>query len=438
MQQRYQSWGHYPHEEQSAVRLSWRHEPLPLTAHPGVTYLPFGNGRSYGDSCLNTGGLLLDTGGLDRFLSFDPTTGMLCCEGGMLLSDILALVVPHGWFLPVTPGTQFVTVGGAIANDVHGKNHHEAGTFGCHVRRFELLRSDGQRLLCADDANPEWFQATIGGLGLTGVILWAEIELKGIEQAAIEAETIRFTRLDDFFALADTSDSDFEYTAAWIDCLARGDHLGRGLFIRGNHATADAARSPHVPKHALSIAMDLPVSVLNHLSVRAFNSIHYRKQLRARSPSLVHYESFFYPLDGIRHWNRLYGPPGFLQYQCVVPRTVNHEAIRDLLKRIADAGVGSFFAVLKVFGDRPSPGLLSFPRPGATLSLDFAFHGKQTLQLLDDLDAIVVAAGGAVYPAKDARMSAASFQRYFPQWETLERFRDPRFSSSFWRRVTQG
>jgi FAD/FMN-containing dehydrogenase len=381
--------------------------------------------------------MLLDTRGLNRFIAFDPTNGTLCCEAGVLLSDILALVVPYGWFLPVTPGTQFITVGGAIANDVHGKNHHEAGTFGCHVRRFELLRSDGERLLCAADTNSDWFRATIGGLGLTGVILWAEIDLKSIHATAIEMETLRFSHLDEFFALSEVSDANFAYTAAWIDCLARGDHLGRGLFIRGNHAAAKAPRTSRIPKRWLSIVMDLPVSVLNRVSVRAFNSIHYRNQLRAISPSVVHYESFFYPLDGIRHWNRLYGPSGFLQYQCVVPHTVNHEAIYALLQRTAVAGVGSFFAVLKVFGDRLSPGLMSFPRPGVTLSLDFAFRGKQTLRLLNELDSIVVAAGGAVYPAKDARMSAVSFQCYFPQWETLGRFRDARFSSSFWRRVTQ-
>jgi FAD/FMN-containing dehydrogenase len=437
MGQRYHSWGRYPKLRQAAVRLSWRHEPLPLSSDQQLTCLPFGNGRSYGDSCLNEGGLLLDARGLDRFIAFDPSSGILRCEAGVLLAEILALVVPQGWFLPVIPGTQLVTVGGAIANDIHGKNHHCAGTFGCHVRRFELLRSDNQRLVCSPAENPDWFRATIGGLGLTGVILWAEIALKRILNPAIEVETIRFPDLEGFFALSAESDQDFEYTVAWIDCLARDSHLGRGLFIRANHAATLCAKQPPAPKHHLSLVLDPPVSLINRLSVRVFNSLYYRKQWQARSRAMVHYEPFFCPLDSIRHWNRLYGPRGFLQYQCVVPHADGKNAIKDIFHRTTLAGAGSFLAVLKVFGNQPSPGLLSFPRPGVTLALDFPYCGEKTLRFLEQLDQTVVATGGAVYPAKDARMSAASFKQYFPQWETLEGFRDPKFSSSFWRRVTQ-
>jgi FAD/FMN-containing dehydrogenase len=437
MGQRYHSWGRYPKPKQSAVRLSWRNEPLLLSSDQQLTCLPFGNGRSYGDSCLNEGGLLLDARGLDRFIAFDPSTGILRCEAGVLLAEILALVVPQGWFLPVIPGTQFVTVGGAIANDVHGKNHHRAGTFGCYVRCFELLRSDNQRLVCSPAENPDWFRATIGGLGLTGMILWAEIALKRILNPAMEVDTIRFPDLEEFFALSAESDRDFEYTVAWIDCLARDRYLGRGLFFRANHAAALCSRPPPAPKHRFNIALELPVSLINRLSVRAFNSLYYQKQRGSRSRAIVHYDRFFYPLDGIWHWNRLYGPRGFLQYQCVVPDAGGKDAVKDILHRVAAAGTGSSLAVLKVFGDQPSPGLLSFPRPGVTLALDFPYRGEKTLGLLEQLDQTVVAAGGAVYPAKDARMSAASFKQYFPRWETLEGFRDPKFSSSFWRRVTQ-
>jgi len=408
-----------------------------LTQDRGLTYLPFGNGRSYGDSCLNEGGVLLDARGLNRFIAFDPSTGILRCEAGVLLGDILALVVPHGWFLPIIPGTRFVTVGGAIANDIHGKNHRRIGTFGCHVRRFKLLRSDGQRLTCSPEENPELFGVTIGGLGLTGVILWAEIALKGIISPAMTVETLPFADLEGFFDLSAESEDAFEYTLAWIDCLARGSHLGRGLFIRANHAASPSGEQPKTLQRQFSIPVDLSIGFLNRLSVRIFNSLHYRKYRRSRSPDLVHYEPFFFPLDGIRNWNRLYGSRGFLQYHCVVPHRDGKDAIREILGLTVAVGIESFFGVLKVFGDRPSPGVLSFPRPGITLALDFPHHGAKTFQLLEQLDRIVVSAGGAVYPAKDARMSTTCFKRYFPHWETLERFRDPRFSSSFWRRVTQ-
>ena len=437
MHPRYHSWGRYPQFDQSALRLRWRSLPLPIQADAQVTYLPFGNGRSYGDSCLNAGGLLLDARGLDRFIAFDPIEGILRCESGALLAEILALTVPRGWFPPVVPGTKFVTVGGAIANDIHGKNHHSAGTFGCHVRCLELVRSDGQRLVCSPSENAEWFEATIGGLGLTGLILWAEIALKRIDNATMDVETIRFGQLDDFFDLSAQSDRQYEYTVAWIDCMAQGEHLGRGLFIRGNHTSADVA-PVDAPQRQLSIPVDLPVNLITRMSARLFNSIHYRMQLRTRSSGLEHYEHFFFPLDGIRHWNRLYGPRGFLQYQCVVPVAEGRSALREIIDRGAHGGIDSFFGVLKVFGERRSPGLLSFPRPGATVALDFYHHGDTTLRLLDAFDEIVLSVGGAVNPYKDARMSGDSFKRYFPRWQELESFRDPRFCSSLWRRVTGG
>jgi FAD/FMN-containing dehydrogenase len=435
MHKRYHSWGRHPQFDQSAIRLRWRSQPLPIPADAPTTYLPFGNGRSYGDSCLNEGGFLLDARGLDRFIGFDPDEGILRCESGVLLDEILSFSVPRGWFLPVVPGTKFVTIGGAIANDIHGKNHHRAGTFGCYVRRLELLRSDGQLLLCSPSENSDWFQATIGGLGLTGLILWAEIELKPINNAAMNVETIRFAGLEDFFALCAESDPMYEYTVAWIDCMVQGIHLGRGLFIRGNHAGPNAV-SVNPPRPRIGIPVDLPFPLITRLTVHAFNQIHYRMQSRARSSGLEHYEHFFFPLDGIRHWNRLYGHRGFLQYQCVIPMAESRMALRDIFDRSVHRRIDSFFGVLKIFGNRGSPGLLSFPRSGVTIALDFYHHGRRTLQLLEDLDEIVLAAGGAVNPYKDARMSAASFKRYFPHWQELESFRDPKFSSSFWRRVT--
>ena len=272
--------------------LRWRHEPLPDLGPSSV--LPFGNGRSYGDSCLNDGGLLLDMRGLDRLISFDVEHGVIRCEAGVMLGDILDLTVPAGWFLPVSPGTKFVTVGGAIANDVHGKNHHCAGSFGCHVRQLELLRSDGSRRRCSRTENPEWFGATIAGLGLTGVILWAEIQLHRVAGAAMDIETMRFADLGEFFRLTGESDASFNYTVAWVDCASRGKSLGRGVFTRGNHASDDAA-SARPPGSAFGIPIELPAAVVTDTVVRTFNAWYYRRPRRRFSR--IHFDSFLYPLD---------------------------------------------------------------------------------------------------------------------------------------------
>lgn len=436
MNRRYQSWGRYPRVGQSAVVLHWRTQPLPISTDSEGTFLPFGNGRSYGDVCLNSEGSLLDTRGLDRFISFDSTEGILRCESGVLLAEILALTVPRGWFPPVVPGTRFVTIGGAIANDIHGKNHHSAGTFGCHVRCLELLRSDGQRLLCSPTENPDWFRATIGGLGLTGLILWAEIALKRIDNPVMEIETIRYERLDEFFELSMESDGKYEYTVAWVDSMAKGKELGRGHFIRANHAPP-GMKELSAPRHQASIAVSLPFSIVTRTSARMFNSIYYRKQARTPRTELAHYEPFFFPLDQLRHWNRLYGPHGFHQYQCLLPLSADGlNALRDIFNKGAEGKMECFLSVLKVFGKHHSPGLLSFPREGVTVTLDLCHHGARTLQLLDDFDGVVRSVGGAVYPAKDARMTSSSFRQYFPHYLELEGFRDPKFNSSFWRRIT--
>ncbi len=436
MDRRYHSWGRYPQAEQSAAVFHWRTLPLPIPIDSQRTFLPFGNGRSYGDVCLNSEGTLLDARGLDRFISFDSAEGILRCESGTLLGEILALTVPRGWFLPVVPGTRFVTIGGAIANDIHGKNHHSAGTFGCHVRCLELLRSDGQRLRCSPSENPDWFRATVGGLGLTGLILWAEIALKRIDNPMMEVEAIRYGQLDDFFELSIESDEKYEYTVAWVDSMAKGKHLGRGQFIRANHA-APGIKQLSAPRYRASMAVDLPFSIVNRASAKMFNLLYNIKQVRKEKIGLTHYEPFFFPLDQLLNWNRLYGPRGFHQYQCLLPlSTDGRSALRDILKKGILERIECFLSVLKVFGTHQSPGLLSFPRAGITVTLDLCHHGERTLRLLDDFDEVVRAAGGAVYPAKDARMSSASFRHYFPHYLELEQFRDPKFNSSFWRRVT--
>ncbi len=424
-------WGRYPRLPQRATALTWADDALPA----GTDWLPRGLGRSYGDSCLApAGGLQLHMTGLDRLIAFDPATGLLRCEAGLSLSDILAFAVPMGWFLPVTPGTRFVTVGGAIANDVHGKNHHVQGSFGDCVRRFALRRSDGRVLTCSPTENADWFAATVGGLGLTGVILWAEIALRRVASPVMDQETVRFGCLDDFFALAAESEADFEYTVSWVDCLARGKSLGRGLFMRANHGPAFGAERRR-PARRLSVPVSPPVSPLNRLTLSLFNWAYYRRPVPRRAA--VHYQPFFYPLDAIGGWNRLYGRDGFVQWQCVTPAEAGPEPVREMLDRIARSGQGSFLAVLKTFGSRKAPGLLSFPRPGTTLALDFPMKGRATLDLLTALDGVVRACGGAVYPAKDARMGAADFQAFYPQWRQLEGFRDPAIRSAFWQRVTE-
>lgn len=426
-----ESWNKYPRvSHRRVVSLSARQDSLPEI---GGSLLVFGNGRSYSDVCLNDGGDLLLSQGLDRFISFDRQSGELRCESGVLLKDILELIVPQGWFLPVTPGTRFATVGGAIANDVHGKNHHRNGTFGHHVRSLELLRSDGQRMVCSQTENAEMFLATVGGLGLTGLICWAELKLIPIGNAYMLTESRRFRSLDEFWEINLSSEKTWPYTVAWIDCLSGAKGGLRGVFFAGAHAPAQKAL-PVFREKRRSVPFTPPISLINQLSLRAFNAAYFRQRLSC-GPVLSHYVPYFYPLDGVLNWNRIYGKKGFFQYQCVLPPEASKAALTELMKRIANSGQGSFLAVLKTFGQRESLGMLSFPRPGATLALDFPNLGEKTHRLFSELDAVVAEAGGALYPAKDARMPAAMFRAGFPRWEAFTNYIDPRFSSGFWRRV---
>jgi FAD/FMN-containing dehydrogenase len=423
------SWGRLRHSSQRIVALSSRFD----RSWPAGPLLPYGNGRSYGDVCLNDGGTLLATRGLDRFVSFDPLTGIVECEAGVLLNHLIELVLPSGWFPAVTPGTSLVSIGGAIANDVHGKNHHRAGSFGNHVLEFDLRRSDGRLLRCCPDENPDWFDATIGGLGLTGLIEKATLQLRRIPGPWIQGDSRRFAHLREFFSLARDSDVRYEYTVAWLDCSARGPQMGRGIFMRGNHVS-ETRSAPSATR--LRIPFTPPFSLVNSLSLRLFNWLYFHRARAQAADALWHFRPFFYPLDGIGDWNRMYGPAGFFQYQCVIPEVDAEGALTEMIRRIGREGTGSFLAVLKLFGAVPSRGMLSFSRPGATLALDFPNRGDRTLSLLESLDEITRGAGGAVYPAKDARMSPASFRAYFPAWERFRAFVDPQFSSSFWRRVT--
>ncbi|MEO5668345.1 MAG: FAD-binding oxidoreductase [Bdellovibrionota bacterium] len=405
--------------------------------HPRLTTLPVGLGRSYGDSALNDGGAVLSNLSLKRIISFDSAAGLLRAESGASFYDLLQFLIPHGFFLPVVPGTQYVTLAGAVANDIHGKNHHRAGNFGRHVMRFELLRSSGEKIVCSREENAELFRATIGGLGLTGFISWVEISVPKIKSSIIDQEIIPFDNLDDYFDLAEESDLTHEFTMSWIDVLSsRGNDL-RGLYMRGNFA--DQGALEFVPSgKLLRVPFDLPDFTLNNFSVRGFNSLYALKGNFSKGLSKISYRPFFFPLDSVLHWNRIYGHSGFYQYQLVIPPFHAREATRALLNEITLSGEGSFLAVLKNFGKIESEGLLSFPREGVTMALDFRDQGKKTLELFDKLDRIVFEAGGALYPAKDGRMNHAAFVNSVGGEDHLQEFakyKDPKFSSSFWRRV---
>jgi FAD/FMN-containing dehydrogenase len=396
--------------------------------HPGVAH---GMGRSYGDVCLNPQGILWQTTGLDRFIGFDPSSGRLVCEAGVLLRDIQRMALPRGWILPVTPGTQLVTVGGAIANDVHGKNHHAMGSFGDHVLGFTLARTDGKTIECTPQSHPGLFAATTGGLGLTGVIVRAELQLRRIVGPWLEAETIPFDGLDEFFRLSDGSEAQWEHTVSWIDCVFTG--RTRGLFMRARPTDVGDRPQPHGRR--LRMPVEPPLSLVNRLSLRPFNAAYYHLKKRRAGLAIAHYESFFYPLDNLLEWNKMYGPRGFYQYQSTVPRNVGQDATKAMLDEISRSREGSFLAVLKTFGDRQSRGMLSFAQPGVTLALDFPNHGDRTRALFDRLDAIVREAGGRLYAAKDARMPRDLFEAGYPRLAEFRQYRDPGISSRLSRRL---
>jgi FAD/FMN-containing dehydrogenase len=405
-QPQFESWGRYPKHAAEVRPLFWR-EDFPLSVAPDTKMLAVGMGRSYGDVCLLQHGTLLQTPNLDRLISFDSQTGRLRCEAGVTLAEILDFAVPRGWFLPVSPGTKYVTVGGAIANDIHGKNHHVAGTFGLHTPCFELVRSDGTQVVCSAADNPEWYSATIGGMGLTGLISWAEVQMRPIVSRHIRYRSTKFVGLEEFVALSKAS-SHTEYSVAWIDCVAQGRNFARGIFMQGEHDENPGPLTP-LSKAKVALPFDLPAMALNRAAIGAFNTLYYHKQMSKQRAGLIDYEPFFYPLDRILQWNRLYGKHGLLQFQCVLPWESGTMGMTQLLKAITASGLASFLAVIKVFGDAVSPGIMSFPVPGITLALDFPVRREVSFDLLDRLADITAEFGGRMYPAKDACMSAVHF-----------------------------
>lgn len=424
-----QAWGRLSADKHDVLRLHERPDRLPSGSGPALVH---GNGRSYGDVALNPAGRLWLSTGLDRFLAFDVQTGVLECEAGVLLDDIIQVALPHGWFLPVTPGTRFVTVGGAIANDVHGKNHHGAGSFGHHVKALSLLRTDGEAIECGPDDRSEWFAATVGGMGLTGVILSARLQLMRVRGEWMQGESRAFHSLTDFFAQSAAAEKQFDYVVSWLDCVHGGDDV-RGILFSASHAD-DASPAP-VPKPPRRVPFTPPVSLINGLSLRGFNWAYFHHHSARQGVLKQHILPFFYPLDGLLEWNRIYGPRGFHQYQCVLPRREEQAATAELLRLIRASGQGSFLAVLKTFGERDGLGLLSFPLPGTTVALDFPHRGPQTLALFEQLDAVVRAAGGRLYAAKDGRQSRAMFEAGYPRHADFNAFRDPGLSSAMSRRL---
>jgi decaprenylphospho-beta-D-ribofuranose 2-oxidase len=434
-------WGRFPARPGRVAR------PERLGLPPGEgPVLPRGLGRAYGDAAVPSRdeALVLETGRADRILDWDPVSGRLTAEAGLSLGEVLRLFLPRGWFPPVTPGTKFVTLGGCVACDVHGKNHHRDGSFSAFVERLVLLTADGKEIACGPDLDRELFLATLGGMGLTGLITEVTVRLRAVETGFVAMETEAVPDLDRMIAALEAARANWPYTVGWIDCLARGAGLGRGVLMRGRHALrAEVPTGDARPRRTVRVPMDAPEWLLSLHTMRAFNGLYYwmkagrrqRGEKRGRShPSLVTYESFFYPLDMLLDWNRLYGRRGFLQYQCVVPRAAGPVAIRELLERIARAGAASFLAVIKDCGPAGAAPL-SFPIEGITLGLDVPYRGPATVALVHELNAVVVTAGGRVYLGKDALTRAEDFARMMPrlaEWQAVRDRWDPahRFRSA--------
>jgi FAD/FMN-containing dehydrogenase len=423
--QQLSGWGRYPVETCNVYRPESRCQLaaiLESSSQPSL--ISYGLGRSYGDAPLNAqGGVICDTR-LNRFLAFDALSGVLECEAGVSLAEILRYFLPRGFFLPVTPGTKFVTVGGAIAADVHGKNHHQDGTFGNFVLDFKLLTPKGDTLSCSANNNSEVFWATLGGMGLTGVILSARIKLRPVASAWMQVDYQQAANLEDALRSMTESDIHYQYSVAWIDCLATGLHMGRAVLMRGNHAPIRelpaSLRDPlaEPPRRRWTLPFDFPSLALNSLTVRAFNALYYTLHRNA-ARQLVDLETFFYPLDAINHWNRMYGRRGFVQYQSALPLAGGLEGLKKVLTRLSQSRRASFLAVLKRFG-KPNLGPLSFPIEGYTLALDLPV-ASGLVQLLRELDGLVLDYGGRIYLAKDALMTAPTFAAMYPK---VEQFRE--------------
>lgn len=416
MQKRLANWGNYPvvSSEESTFSQEAQLKEF-VTSHQHI--IARGNGRCYGDASLGEHSISMLK--YDKVTAFDTETGIFECQAGLTLDQILDIIVPKGWFLPVTPGTKYITVGGAVASDVHGKNHHVDGAFSSHIIDMDVITGNGDTICCAPDQESDLFWATCGGMGLTGVITRVKFHLKKITTAYIKQTQIKAQNLDEIIRLFEEY-KHYTYSMAWIDCLKKGDGFGRSILIVGEHATTDELNDKQrkaplkVPgKPKLTVPFNLPSFVLNTFTVKAFNWLYYGKNFKRVINNVVPYEPFFYPLDAILHWNRGYGKAGFVQYQFVLPLE-KKDGLAAILHRISDKGLGSFLAVLKVFGNQDS--LISFPMEGYTLALDFPVRDG-LFEFLDELDALVLQYGGRLYLSKDARMKQEVFWKSYPNAE---------------------
>jgi decaprenylphospho-beta-D-ribofuranose 2-oxidase len=408
------NWGNYP-EVDSEILISNSITEISSYVESVNQFIPRGLGRCYGDSALNNH--IFSTLSLNRFLSFDEGNGILECEAGVTLEEILNFFVPRGWFLPVTPGTKFITVGGAIASDIHGKNHHKSGSFSSHLLSVKILTGNGSIIACSNDVHADLFKATCGGMGLTGIIISATFKLIKIESSFIMLKQVKADNLNEIIDLLKFHE-ETTYTVAWIDCLKRGNHMGRSILMLGEHAkieelTAIQRNNPlKIPdKTKLNVPFYFPDFALNNFSVKLFNFFYYNKQIKKISHSIIDYDSFFYPLDSIHNWNKIYGKRGFTQYQFVLPINNGFEGLKKILNEITLSGEGSFLAVLKLFGKQNN--YLSFPMEGYTLALDFPIKNS-VFKLFEKLDRIVIGYGGRLYLTKDCRMSREMFNKTYP------------------------
>ena len=376
-------------------------------------FIARGNGRSYGDASL--GSTIYNTLNYNKILKFDTDQGVIIAESGTLLSEILNVIIPSGWFLPVTPGTKYVTIGGAVAADVHGKNHHKEGCISDHIIYLDILTDDGNVYKCSRVQHPDLFFATCGGMGLTGVILSVTLKLKKINSSFIKQTVIKARNIFEMLDLLEEN-SNFTHNVSWLDCITQGKSLGKGIINLGEHVTNENSELiPNKKPPKWNIPFYFPNITLNHFTNYLFNKAYYSKEFKRKKTSQVHYEPFFYPLDGITNWNRMYGKRGFVQYQFVIPMEAGHKGFETILKLIVKKGFGSFVSVLKILGtSNENP--LSFPKTGYTLALDFAIT-KNLFEFLNELDKVVLDFNGRLYLAKDARMNRKVFEKSYPRYQ---------------------
>ena len=401
-------WGRYPVVESQPLLYSSYAALVKSVANNTDVCIPHGNGRSYGDAALAS--VHIPMRRLNRMLAFNESTGLLTCEAGVLLAEVIETFLPRGWFLKITPGTKLITIGGAIAADVHGKNHHVEGCFSECVEEFELLLPDGSIKICSHSKNTDLFQATCGGMGLTGVITQISFYLKPVKSQWMNQTSIKTNNLKATFE-AFEANANSPYSVAWIDCLSKGNQLGKSIVMLGNFAQDGDLN--YSPKMLVNIPFNFPTFALNKLSVSLFNKLYYSKTAAGTSTQKVSIDRFFYPLDAMRHWNRVYGKNGFIQFQFILPKASSYEGLAQILERISKEGTGSFLAVLKLYG-KENYNWLSFPMEGYSLALDFKMQPKLE-QFIDELSQVVAAHNGRIYLAKDALLKRDVFERGYPK-----------------------